>query len=261
MAEPLQKASEVTDYLLLPENLLQLAVIAGHRARLVDRRACCARGLPVPGARTTCAGGCGKPPGSRHVRSHPPNPGHGRRPDARAPGTGAFHRRGVQLTGLLLLIRVAVYLVRVSLGAPRAHQGWGTPISIVLWVFLSLHLLGWGQSVIAALDGIGISAGKTASRLVGDEAAGHREPVRRGGDVGLAVARTSVLKLDRPRAQHAHRDREVPAGVPGGTLRARGPECGGTRSHTLNVLTGAIASGSASACRASPRTSSAASCC
>jgi small-conductance mechanosensitive channel len=67
----------------------------------------------------------------------------------------------VQLTGLLLLIRVLVYVVRVSLGARTRLKGWGVPISAVIWVFLSLHLLGWGEDVIAALDSIGITAGKT----------------------------------------------------------------------------------------------------
>ncbi len=67
----------------------------------------------------------------------------------------------VQLTGLLLLIRIVVYLLRVSLGARSRIKGWGTPISIVVWLFLSLHLLGWGDRLIALLDGIGITAGKT----------------------------------------------------------------------------------------------------
>jgi small-conductance mechanosensitive channel len=67
----------------------------------------------------------------------------------------------VQLTGLLLLIRVLVYIVRVSLGARTRLKGWGVPISAVIWVFLSLHLLGWGEDVIAALDSIGVNAGKT----------------------------------------------------------------------------------------------------
>jgi len=67
----------------------------------------------------------------------------------------------VQLTGLLLLIRLLVYVVRVSLGARTRLKGWGVPISAVIWVFLSLHLLGWGEDVIAALDSIGINAGKT----------------------------------------------------------------------------------------------------
>ena len=67
----------------------------------------------------------------------------------------------VQLVGLLLLIRVAVYVVRVSLGARTRLKGWGVPISSILWVFVALHVLGWGDEVIAALDGIGMNAGKT----------------------------------------------------------------------------------------------------
>jgi hypothetical protein len=42
-----------------------------------------------------------------------------------------------------------------------ADQGLGTPISGVIWIFLSLHLLGWGDTLIGVLDGIGITAGKT----------------------------------------------------------------------------------------------------
>jgi small-conductance mechanosensitive channel len=67
----------------------------------------------------------------------------------------------VQLTGLLLLIRLVVYVVRVSLGARTRLKGWGMPISAVIWVFLSLHLLGWGDAVIEALDSVGMNAGKT----------------------------------------------------------------------------------------------------
>jgi small-conductance mechanosensitive channel len=67
----------------------------------------------------------------------------------------------VQLTGLLLLIRIVVYLLRVSLGSRSRIKGWGTPISIVVWLFLSLHLLGWGDRLVTLLDGIGITAGKT----------------------------------------------------------------------------------------------------
>jgi small-conductance mechanosensitive channel len=67
----------------------------------------------------------------------------------------------VQLVGLLLLIRVVVYVVRVSLGTRARLKGWGVPITTVIWVFLALHVLGWGDEVIAFLDGIGINAGKT----------------------------------------------------------------------------------------------------
>jgi small-conductance mechanosensitive channel len=66
----------------------------------------------------------------------------------------------VQLVGLLLLIRIAMYLLRVSLGTRSRIKGWGTPLSVLIWAFLSLHLLGWGETVIAALDSIGVNAGK-----------------------------------------------------------------------------------------------------
>jgi small-conductance mechanosensitive channel len=67
----------------------------------------------------------------------------------------------VQLVGLLLLMRVAVYIIRVSLGARTRLKGWGVQISTFLWVFVALHVLGWGDEVIRFLDSIGINAGKT----------------------------------------------------------------------------------------------------
>ena len=67
----------------------------------------------------------------------------------------------VQLIALLLVIRLVVYLVRVSLGARARIKGWGTSISVVLWAFLALHLLGWGDAVITALDGVGLDLGQT----------------------------------------------------------------------------------------------------
>jgi small-conductance mechanosensitive channel len=77
------------------------------------------------------------------------------------PADTALLTVAVQLTGLLLLIRVAVYVLRVSLGARARLKGWGTLITLVLWVFASLHLLGWSRDVIELLDGIGIEAGHT----------------------------------------------------------------------------------------------------
>jgi small-conductance mechanosensitive channel len=67
----------------------------------------------------------------------------------------------LQLAGLFLLIRAAVYIVRVSLGARTRLKGYGGPITLVIWVFLALHVLGWGGEVIAVLDSVGLDAGKT----------------------------------------------------------------------------------------------------
>jgi small-conductance mechanosensitive channel len=162
MQQPLQSAGNLLDRLLAPATLLQLAGIAGAIllgwwiARLVRPH------LSVPVA---------------------PEDLRGRAREAAwvvapyvlivlvlATGDGLLHAAGaethivdtaVQLAALLLLIRLVVYVVRVSLGARARLKGWGTPIALVIWVFLSLHLLGWGDSVVEVLDGIGMDAGKT----------------------------------------------------------------------------------------------------
>jgi small-conductance mechanosensitive channel len=162
MQKPLQSAGDLLDRLLAPATLLQLAGIAGAVllgwwiARLLRLR------LAVPVA---------------------PEDLHGRTREAAwvvapyvfallllATTAGLLHASGaetrilataVQLAALLLLIRFVVYVLRVSLGARARLKGWGTPIALIVWVSLSLHLLGWGDNVVAVLDGIGINAGKT----------------------------------------------------------------------------------------------------
>ena len=68
----------------------------------------------------------------------------------------------ITLAGLLLLIRLAVYVVRVSLG--NRTKGWGNIITFVIWGVLALHVLGWFDPLVQALDSVGINAGKGASR-------------------------------------------------------------------------------------------------
>jgi small-conductance mechanosensitive channel len=65
----------------------------------------------------------------------------------------------LKLIGLLLVIRMAVYVLRVSVGNHAPIKGWGTTISLIVWAGLSLHVLGWFEAVVTALDSIGISAG------------------------------------------------------------------------------------------------------
>jgi small-conductance mechanosensitive channel len=162
MQKPLQSAGDLLDRLLAPATLLQLAGIAvavllgWWIARLLRPR------LAV-------------------TRAPEDLPGRGREAAwilapyliallLLATSAGLLHAAGaetrlvstaVQLAALLFLVRFVVYVLRVSLGARARLKGWGTPIALVIWVFLSLHLLGWGDSVIAVLDGIGINAGKT----------------------------------------------------------------------------------------------------
>lgn len=66
----------------------------------------------------------------------------------------------LKLIALLLVIRVAVYLLRVSVGQHAPIKGWGATITWILWVGLSLHALDWLDPVVAALDGIAIKAGE-----------------------------------------------------------------------------------------------------
>lgn len=162
MQTSLQTAREIVDRLLLPDSLLQVAVIGGALllgwwiARLVR---------------------------PRFASTIAPDDLQGRLREIAwvaapfaitllilATVDGLLHAAGVparivdvavQLTALLLLIRAIVYVIRVSLGARARIKGWGTPISLIVWVFLSLHLLGWGDTVIGVLDGMGVNLGKT----------------------------------------------------------------------------------------------------
>ena len=64
----------------------------------------------------------------------------------------------ITLAGLMLLIRLGVYIVRVSLG--NRTKGWGDTITLVVWSVFALHLLGWFDPLVQALDSVGINAGK-----------------------------------------------------------------------------------------------------
>lgn len=65
----------------------------------------------------------------------------------------------LSLIGLLLLVRLAVYVFRVSAGERAPIKGWGNTISLLIWIALSLHVLGWFEPVVEALDNAGIQAG------------------------------------------------------------------------------------------------------
>ncbi len=69
----------------------------------------------------------------------------------------------ITLAGLLLLIRVVVYLVRLSLG--NRTKGWGSTITLVVWVVLALHVLGWFEPLVQALDSVGIKTDKSRITL------------------------------------------------------------------------------------------------
>ena len=65
----------------------------------------------------------------------------------------------LSLIALLLLVRLAVYAFRVSAGERAPIKGWGNTISLLIWIALSLHALGWFEPMVAALDSSAIQAG------------------------------------------------------------------------------------------------------
>jgi small-conductance mechanosensitive channel len=69
----------------------------------------------------------------------------------------------ITLAGLLLLIRLGVYIVRLSLG--DRTKGWGTPITFVIWAVLALHVLGWFDPLVQAMDSVGIKTTKSRITL------------------------------------------------------------------------------------------------
>jgi small-conductance mechanosensitive channel len=69
----------------------------------------------------------------------------------------------IPLAGLMLLIRLAVYMVRISLG--NRTKGWGNTITLIVWGILALHVLGWFDPVVQALDSVGVQAGKARVSL------------------------------------------------------------------------------------------------
>jgi small-conductance mechanosensitive channel len=64
----------------------------------------------------------------------------------------------ITLAGLMLLIRLGVYVVRLSIG--NRTKGWGNLITFVIWAILALHVLGWFDPVVQALDSVGVRSGK-----------------------------------------------------------------------------------------------------
>ncbi|HEX2583867.1 MAG TPA: mechanosensitive ion channel domain-containing protein [Steroidobacteraceae bacterium] len=65
----------------------------------------------------------------------------------------------ISLIALLLLVRVIVYVFRISVGNRAPIKGWGNTISLIIWTVLALHVLGWFDPVVLALDRIGIQVG------------------------------------------------------------------------------------------------------
>ena len=65
------------------------------------------------------------------------------------------------LLALLALIRLVMFLLRLSLGKSRTIKAWELRATLIVWLVIAAEVLGWLDPVIAQLDSIGLTEGKT----------------------------------------------------------------------------------------------------
>jgi small-conductance mechanosensitive channel len=71
----------------------------------------------------------------------------------------------LQLTIALIIVRVGVYVLRLSLGGESWVKGWENRLTFLLWLFVSFELLGWFSLAESTLDKIDLIPGKTEFSL------------------------------------------------------------------------------------------------
>lgn len=64
------------------------------------------------------------------------------------------------LIAWLALIRLLIFLLRVSLGRSTMIKAWELRVTLVIWALIAARILGWLDPVIEELDSIGLSKGK-----------------------------------------------------------------------------------------------------
>ncbi|HEY1724164.1 MAG TPA: mechanosensitive ion channel domain-containing protein [Steroidobacteraceae bacterium] len=66
---------------------------------------------------------------------------------------------GMQLTTALILVRLAVYLVRLGLGPRSWLRVWEPRLTLLLWLGISFQLVGWFDAIQSSLDAINLLPG------------------------------------------------------------------------------------------------------
>jgi len=59
----------------------------------------------------------------------------------------------------LALIRLLIFLLRLSLGHGTRIRAWELRVTLIVWLIAATELLGWLDTIVEALDSIGLSAG------------------------------------------------------------------------------------------------------
>ena len=63
------------------------------------------------------------------------------------------------LLALLALIRLLVFLLRLSIGHGSRIKTWELRVTLIVWVLASTQLLGWLDAIVATLDSVGLAKG------------------------------------------------------------------------------------------------------
>jgi small-conductance mechanosensitive channel len=70
-----------------------------------------------------------------------------------------WYETAATLVALLGLIRLVMFLLRLSLGKSRGIKTWELRVTLVVWALIAAETLGWLDPVVDKLDSIGLSQG------------------------------------------------------------------------------------------------------
>lgn len=72
-----------------------------------------------------------------------------------------WYETAAALLAALALIRLVMFLLRLSLGKSRTIKTWELRATLIVWSLIAADTLGWLDHVIASLDSIGLTQGKS----------------------------------------------------------------------------------------------------
>jgi small-conductance mechanosensitive channel len=65
------------------------------------------------------------------------------------------------LLALLAVIRLAMFLLRLSLGKSRGIKAWELRATLIVWGLIAAEVLGWLDPIVATLESVGLTKGAT----------------------------------------------------------------------------------------------------
>ncbi len=76
-------------------------------------------------------------------------------------GSRPWYETAWTLLALLALIRLLMFLLRLSLGRSSSIKAWELRVTLIVWALIAAQVLGWLDPVVGELDSIGLTKGAT----------------------------------------------------------------------------------------------------